>query len=121
MVDRSENDSLCLLDAGFFPTVFGRPFGTYGCAAGPAPNVETLGYCRGSLRDRNLIRADQCYSSNFKLRVSHSKPVATVQRVDWGRRARIHLRPLLSASSEASRSAMTMSSPAFPVSARMRP
>src|SRR4051794_13276444 len=30
-----------------------RPFGTY-CACTPDPNVETLGYCRKSLRDKDL-------------------------------------------------------------------
>src|SRR5258705_1042035 len=37
-----------------------RPFGTY-CAWTPDPNVETLGYCQKSLRDKDLSGVCECY------------------------------------------------------------
>lgn len=62
------------------------------------------------------------YSLNFSSRAVRSRPVGTVSGpYNSGRRAQIHIWPVLWGSREASRSAITMSSPALFVSARTRP
>jgi hypothetical protein len=62
------------------------------------------------------------YSSNFRTRELRSTPVETVScRYNSGRRAWIHMRPVLRGSKSPHRSATTMSSAGSRVSLRMRP
>jgi hypothetical protein len=53
-------------------------FGTYGCLGGVFPNVETLGYCRLSLRDR--LRSGGTARGAVAVRMGMAKAICTKQR-----------------------------------------